>query len=101
VSENLVENNYRYGIALYTFSSGNKVSENVVTGTSEFFGIGLTWSLDNEPIPGPSGNLIQGNTAIGNSAFDLFHAEFSTPNVWQDNTCETSSGADIDCPGHE
>jgi len=95
VSENHVENNTRFGIGLFTVSSGNMVSNNIVTGSTQSFGIGLAWSLDNEPIAGPRGNTISGNTVTGNSPVDLFHGELSSPNVWEDNTYETHSGSDI------
>lgn len=42
-------------------------------------------------------NLITSNLTAGNGV-DLQHEASSTPNTWVNNSCDTSSGADIDCP---
>ena len=47
---------------------------------------------------GSSGNRILGNSASGNGIYDLGHEPGSSPNLWEDNICAVSVGADIDCP---
>ena len=44
------------------------------------------------------GNRIVSNTALGNGFPDMGHDESSTPNKWMLNICDTSYGADVDCP---
>lgn len=41
-------------------------------------------------------NDILDNEATGNSNFDCFHNVESSPNFWDDNDCDTSSGDDIE-----
>jgi parallel beta-helix repeat protein len=45
-----------------------------------------------------TGNAITKNEVTGNGDVDLIHDVGSSPNIWIDNTCGTSIGADIDCP---
>lgn len=44
------------------------------------------------------GNRILSNIATGNGFLDMGHDESSTPNQWMLNICDTSDGADVDCP---
>lgn len=44
------------------------------------------------------GNRILSNIATGNGLLDMGHDESSTPNQWMLNVCDTSEGADVDCP---
>lgn len=57
---------------------------------NEFAGLALVESSTD--------NRIEENIATGNGLFDMFHDESSTPNRWRYNICDTSEGADIDCP---
>ncbi len=43
---------------------------------------------------GSTGNKIKSNITLGNGT-DLFHLPASSPNEWEDNSCETKDGADI------
>lgn len=43
-------------------------------------------------------NRITENVSTGNLDWDMFHDEFSSPNLWQDNTCVNAQGEGIDCP---
>lgn len=88
VVKNSVFTNTTHGIFLvHTLDSkivGNEVSD------SAGIGIGL--------VEESTGNMIRLNTATGNDDVDMFHDEGSSPNEWISNTCDTSGGADIDCP---
>lgn len=75
VSNNTVTNNSQQGIALQE-ASGCRGS---VPGWECFYS---------------TGNVVAGNQMRGNGT-DLYHDEVSTPNTWQDNTCQSSQGADI------
>lgn len=94
VSENLVENNAQFGLALFETSSGNHVAENVLIGNGTY-GILFIPVLGDAARPGPTGNRITGNIAMDNGVFDLFHSATSTPNVWRENIYVTKSGTDI------
>lgn len=54
------------------------------------------WYAGIELSAGASGNRISANTAFGNGT-DLWHDESSTPNLWLDNVCSTTFGADATC----
>ena len=45
---------------------------------------------------GSTGNKITSNTSLGNGC-DLWHDDSSSPNVWVDNLCRSTCGADASC----
>jgi parallel beta-helix repeat protein len=49
-------------------------------------------------VGGSIGNIVRMNKVTGHDGGDLGHEEDSSPNHWIGNTCDTSFGADIDCP---
>ena len=104
IKENDIRDNESDGILLLNVHD-SKISENVVEDNGAN-GIAL---FDSGLI---IANELEENTALGNGGgispilclffglcgtFDMLHDVTSTNN-WEENTCGTSSGADIDCP---
>jgi len=92
IKGNDIHDNGFDGLRLLNDSQNNKIEKNVVTDNG---GDGIGLRSPRLHI-GPSNNDIKKNTSEGNGGFDCFHDEYSTPNDWDKNDCDTSSGADID-----
>ncbi len=81
-----------------TFSNRGLVFDNLTAST-----ISANTLLDNQWGGvvlgyGCTGNRITSNIALDNGAgADLFHRENSSPNVWAENICRTTYGADARC----
>ena len=87
IEDNECNDNGLRGLVLVFGSDGNEIEGNVCNdngqdGISLFLGANVN-------------NEIEDNEATGNGRFDCFHNAASTPNTWEDNECDTSSGADI------
>ena len=87
----------------------NSTVENNTVKGNDAWGITIGRSLGCiDPVNNPAwdcfystNNLIRCNVALENGT-DLYHDVGSTPNTWENNTCQTQQGADIPpCDGHE
>jgi parallel beta-helix repeat protein len=95
IEENTIENGFR-GIWFQGISEST-VRDNVVRGNG--MGVGLYPYYNCQDPPGPecyysTGNLITGNTVLGNS-IDLYHHDNCVPNTWEWNICRWKDGAEI------
>jgi nitrous oxidase accessory protein NosD len=78
-------------------SGETKILNNVIDGAAS--GIHLDWNTACPDGPenqcfSATGNVISGNHVTGN-ALDLSHRRTTTGNIWENNICETKSGAAI------
>ena len=87
VDGNLVHDNGSDGILLVD-ADDSEITENLVN-DNDGRGIALT--------TGSTNNDITDNGATGNPDDDMFHDGPSTGNTWDGNTCDFSSGVEVDC----
>ena len=93
IKENHIHNIDGTGIKLEGVT-GSEVTQNDVH-VNTINGIALlAISIGGPPI-GSTGNDIKDNASTGNGGTDLIHDGTSSPNLWENNTCDTDSGADI------
>ena len=90
--DNWIHDNGFDGFRFLNESQNNKIEKNTIEDNGSD-GLAL---LSPGLHSGPSDNKIKKNTMTGNGGTDCLHDEYSTPNDWDDNECDTSSGADID-----
>ena len=88
IKNNFIHSNTLDGILLRNGDDSN-IEDNIVT--NNVGGIRLE-SFSADP---STGNEIIENRAEGNTAPDLSHEGTSIGNLWEDNTCDTKSGAEI------
>jgi hypothetical protein len=90
IADNQINDNRATGIYVDTDATKLHATQNT-TNRDGYYGIAIGPAFPPDfPTPNPGGNFFIGNTAFGNTKYDLYQAPGSGPNVNRNNRCATA-----------